>query len=64
MKININYCSTKFYDKTNIAQWMWMFKKYKNVKGFIMRIFGIYFNVRENNATEKLIEKAKSSTYH
>jgi len=60
MKININYCSTKHYDKTNITQWMWMFKRYKNVKGFICRIFGIYINVRENNATDKLIAKSKS----
>jgi hypothetical protein len=59
MKINISYISTKYYDRTNITQWMWMFKRYKNVKGFIMRIFGIYFNVRENNATEKLIAKAR-----
>jgi len=27
-----------------------------------MRIFGIYINIHENNATEKLIEKAKGST--
>lgn len=34
-----------------------MFKKYKHIKGFIFRFFGIYFNIRENNTTEKLIEK-------
>ena len=62
--MKISYCSTKHYDKTNITQWVWMFKKYKNVKGFIMRIFGVYVNIRENNATEKLIEKAKGSTCH
>lgn len=59
MKFNISYISTKHYDKTNIFQWLWMFKRYKNVKGFIMQIFGIYINVRENNATEKLIAKAR-----
>lgn len=58
MKINISYCSTTYYDKTNITQWMWYFKRYENVKGFICRIFGIYINVRENNATEKLIKIA------
>lgn len=59
MKIDISYISTKHYDRTNIIQWMWMFKRYKHVKGFIMRVFGICINVRENNATEKLIAKAR-----
>ena len=59
MKININYCSIKNYNKTNITQWVWMFKRYKYVKGFIMRIFGVYINVRESNATDKLIAKGK-----
>jgi len=59
MKINISYISTKHYDRTNIMQWAWMFKKYKYVSGFIMRIFGVYINVREKNATEKLIAKAR-----
>jgi hypothetical protein len=36
-----------------------MFKRYKYVKGFIMRIFGVYINVRESNATDKLIAKGK-----
>ena len=36
--------------------WFWMFKRYTHVQGFIMRIFGFYFNIRENNATEKLIK--------
>lgn len=39
-----------------------MFKKYNYVKGFIIRIFGVYINVRERNATEKLIEIAKSNS--
>lgn len=58
MKVNISYCSTKFYGKTNITQWMWYFKKYKNVRGFILRVFGVYINIRENNSTEKLIKIA------
>lgn len=61
MKINISYCSTKHYDRTNINQWFWMFKKYTFVKGFIMRICGVYFNVREKNATEKLIAIAHAN---
>lgn len=59
MKINISYISTKHYDRTNITQWVWMFKRYTYVKGFRMQIFGIYINVRENNATEKLIANAR-----
>ena len=56
MKINISYCSLRYYNKTNIIQWVWMFKRYKYVKGFIIRIFGIYLNVRENNSLQKLIK--------
>lgn len=59
MKINIGHISTKHYDRTTILQWVWIFKRYKYVKGFIMRIFGIYINVCENNAFEKLIAKAR-----
>ncbi len=59
MKINVSFISTKHYDKTNIHQWVWYIKKYKYIKGFIFRFFGIYFNVRENNATEKLIKIAQ-----
>lgn len=33
-----------------------MYKPYTNIKGFILRICGVYINVRENNATEKLIK--------
>ena len=51
--------STKYYNKSNIIQWVWMFRKYKYVKGFVMRIFGVYINVRESNATEKLIEQGR-----
>lgn len=56
MKIDVSYISTKYYDRKNIMQWVFMFKRYTAVKGFIMRIFGVYVNVRENNATEKLIK--------
>lgn len=58
MKIDISYCSTKYYDKKNICQWMYMYKKYENIKGFIIRVFGIYINIRENDATNKLIHIA------
>lgn len=56
MLIGINYVGRKHYDATNIGQWMWYFKKYTFVKGFNIRIFGLHFNVREDNATQKLIE--------
>jgi hypothetical protein len=58
MKIGISYISTKYYDRTNIIQWVFFFKRYKFVKGFIFRFFGIYVNVREKYATEKLISVA------
>lgn len=61
MKIDISYISTRHYDRTNIVQWVFMFKRYTAVRGFIMRIFGCYFNIRENNAIEKLIKLFKES---
>lgn len=50
MKTDIGF--NKFYPS---RYWFFHFRKYRYVKGFNGRIFGIYFNVRENNATEKLI---------
>lgn len=61
MKLNIKYISTKHYDRKNIIQWVWMFKKYSYIKGFILRIFGIYINVRESNAYEKIISNLKKT---
>ena len=62
MKIDVSYISTKYYDKTNIMQWVWWFEKYHYIKGFKMRIFGVYINVREKNALEKLIAIGKQKT--
>jgi hypothetical protein len=59
MKINISYTSLKWYDRTNIKQWFWFYKPYKNVRGVIFRICGVYFNIREKNATAKLITLVK-----
>lgn len=39
-----------------VQYWLFMFKRYKNVKGFYMRFFGIYINVTEQNASEKLLK--------
>lgn len=62
MKIDISYIETKHYDRKTIMQWFWWFERYTYVKGFKMRIFGWYINVRENNATEKLIKLAREKS--
>lgn len=55
MKINCHYVSTKHYDRTNIYQWIWRFESYTYIKGWRIRICGISFNIREKDATKKLI---------
>jgi hypothetical protein len=37
-------------------QWVFYFKRYTYVKGFVMRIFGVYINVRERDAYNKLLK--------
>ena len=64
MKIDIKYVSPTYYDRTNIKQWALYFRKYRDIIGFNIRIFGVNINIRENNATQKLIEKHMRSTYH
>jgi len=59
MKINVNYISRKWYDKATIKSWFWYFRAYNYIRGFNMRICGVHFNIRENNATQKLINKSK-----
>lgn len=56
MKVNIYYCPISDYNKTNITQWAFMFRRYKFINGFVMRVFGIYINIREKNATQKLLK--------
>lgn len=51
MKVDFSF--NKFYAS---RYWFCHFRKYKFVKGFNMRVFGFYINVRENNATDKLIK--------
>lgn len=58
MKISVSYCSTKHYPKGTLGQWAFMYKKFTYVKGFILRLFGVYIHVIEPNATEKLIQIA------
>jgi hypothetical protein len=60
MKINVSFISIKHYSKKNIGQWFWMFRRYTLIKGFIVRICGVYINVRERKAFEKLIGIANS----
>ncbi len=60
MKINVNYVSRKWYDKSTIKSWFWYFRSYSYIKGFNMRICGVHFNIRENNGTQKLINKSKT----
>ncbi len=60
MNINITFVRTTHYDIKNIKYWFWYFKKYANVRGFIIRIFGIHFNIKEKNGTQKLINIFKS----
>ena len=60
MKITLEYVSTKHYNGKNIIQWMWMFRKYAYVKGFTIRLFGININIRESNATQKMINQFKN----
>jgi len=63
MKIDVDWTSTKHYDWTKWSQvkfWLWYFRKYKYINGFVIRICGVYFNIRENNATEKLMKILKS----
>lgn len=57
MKIDISFTSIKHYNWKNIHYWIWYFKTYKFVKAFIIRIFGVYINVREQSATQNLIAK-------
>jgi len=47
-------------EKFICSSWFYMFKKYSYIKGFIIRICGVYINVREDNATEKLIAIANA----
>lgn len=58
MQINLYYISTKHYTWRSINQWMFWFSRYNYIKGFKMRIFGVYINVREDNATQKLLKIA------
>lgn len=57
MDVRLGISKMKFYRHRN---WFFYFKKYvPGVKGFIVRFFGIHINIREWDATNKLIALAK-----
>jgi hypothetical protein len=51
MKIDIKIM--RFYPHRH---WFFYFRRYTYVKGFWGRICGVWFNIREKNATEKLLK--------
>jgi hypothetical protein len=51
MKVDVNI--VKFYLN---RYWFFYFKNFKNIRGFVIRITGFHFIVKENKGTEKLIE--------
>ena len=59
MEIDISFTSLKWYNLSNLKFWVWYYKPYTNIKGFIFRIFGVYLNVKEDNSLNKLIEIAR-----
>lgn len=58
MKINVKYISRDFFDK-RLRNWIFSFKRYKYMKGFSIRMFGLHLNVREKGGIEKLKQQIK-----
>jgi hypothetical protein len=54
MDVRITMSAMKFYPN---RYWFFYFRRYKHVTGFHGRIFGISFNIREGDATNKLTQK-------
>lgn len=48
----------EFYKYQN---WFFYFRKFKNIKGFIIRIFGVHIKMTEIDATRKLIAIAREN---
>lgn len=57
MKINVKYIGISGFPLDKILWWIFYFKKYKFIKGFNIRLFGVHFNIREDKALEKLLSK-------
>jgi hypothetical protein len=56
MKVDINYISTKHFPNDKFGWWAFYFNRYTYIRGFNLRVFGVHFNIRENNGTEKMIK--------
>lgn len=59
MKISIYYVRWGWFPKSK-KQWFFYYKPYTHVRGINIRFFGWHFNIRENNATEKIIQKVRN----
>lgn len=60
MKVTVKFVNTSQYKDGHMKAWFFGYKAYTFIKGFTMMICGIHFNVRESNATEKLIAIGKA----
>ena len=60
MEIRISKVSYSVFKDCPKINFIWMFRKYKYVKGFRFRFFGYDFNITENFATKKLIHQFNS----
>jgi len=56
LRIGISYTPLRHYSLSSIGCWIFHFQKYRLISGFILRIFGVYFNVRDKGGTDKLTE--------
>ena len=61
MEIRISNTPYSMFKDAPKINYFWMYRKYKHVKGFRFRFFGYNFNVTENFATKKLIDKFKNN---
>jgi len=60
MDVDIIFTTPWGYSFKDLKSWLFLYGKYKYIKGFKLRVVGFYINVREKNATEKLIAMAKA----
>lgn len=60
VRITIDYVSLKHYKESSFKSvlkfWVFYFKRYKFVKGFTLRVFGLNFNIREGGFLEKILK--------
>lgn len=53
MKITIKYIAREFFDNGKIRDWFFKFKRYKYLKGFYLRFFGVHLNVVERDSLKR-----------